>query len=63
MSINIVPLIYDGFEVKIKMSDGNNLKLHQSDLPDKLRLDLEKKCIEVFEVHYDEMIIKHKGEA
>lgn len=63
MSKDMTPLIFDGFEVKIKTSDGNDLKLHPSDLPDKLRLDLEKKCIEVFEDHYDEMMIKHKGEA
>ena len=63
MSHDMTPLLFDGFEVKIKMTDGNQLKIHPTDLPDKLRLELDKKCREFFEDHYDEMISKYKGGA
>ena len=56
----MTPLLFDSL-VKIKMTDGNELKIHPTDLPDKLRQELDKKCRQFFEDHYDEMIAKYKG--
>ena len=63
MSKNMVPLIFDCFEVKIKMSDGNEITVHPSDLPDALRIPLDKKCREIFEDHYEEQITKYRSGA
>lgn len=60
MSKPMTPLLFDGFKVKIQMTDGEELTLYKEDMPYEIGHELENLCREKFEEHYQEMIIKHK---
>ena len=60
MSKPIVPLLFDGFKIKIQMTDGEELTLYREDMPYEIASEVENLCREKFEEHYEEIIIKHK---
>ena len=60
MSVDMTPLLFDGWEIKIQMTDGNELTLYKENLPDELARKVEDVCREHFDIHYDEMITKHR---
>ena len=60
MSVDMTPLLFDGWKIKIKMTDGNELTLYKENLPEELARKVEDVCREHFDIHYDEMITKHR---
>ena len=60
MSVDMTPLLFDGRKIKIQMTDGNELTLYKENLPDELARKVEDVCREHFDIHYDEMITKHR---
>ena len=60
MSVDMTPLLFDGGKIKIQMTDGNELTLYKENLPDELARKVEDVCREHFDIHYDEMITKHR---
>ena len=60
MSVDMTPLLFDGWTIKIKMTDGNELTLYKENLPEELARKVENVCREHFDIHYDEMITKHR---
>lgn len=60
MSVDMTPLLFDGWKIKIKMTDGNELTLYKENLPEELARKVENVCREHFDIHYDEMITKHR---
>lgn len=61
MNKPILPLLYDGFKIKIRMTDGEELTLYKEDMPYEIASEVENLCREKFEQHYEEIIIKNKG--
>ena len=60
MSVDMTPLLFDGWKIKIQMTDGIELTLYKENLPDELARKVEDVCREHFDIHYDEMITKHR---
>ena len=60
MSVDMTPLLFDGWKIKIQMTDGNELTLYKENLPDELARKVEDVCREHFEIHYETMITKHR---
>ena len=56
MSVDMTPLLFDGWKIKIQMTDGNELTLYKENLPEELARKVEDVCREHFDIHYDEMI-------
>ena len=60
MSVDITPVLFNIWKIKIQMTDGNELTLYKENLPDELARKVEDVCREHFDIHYDEMITKHR---
>lgn len=60
MSTDMTPLLFDGWKIKIKMTDGNELTLYKEHFPEELARKVEDVCRDHFDNHYDEMITKHR---
>ena len=60
MSKDMTPLLFDGWKIKILMTDGNELTLYKEHLSEELGRKLEDVCRDHFDNHYDEMITKHR---
>ena len=60
MSVDMTPLLFDFCKIKIQMTDGNELTLYKENLPDELARKVEDVCREHFDIHYDEMVTKHR---
>lgn len=60
MSVDMTPLLFDGWKVKIQMTDGNEITLYKENFPDALAKEVEEICREHFESHYETMIAKHR---
>ena len=44
MSKDMTPLLFDGWKIEIKMTDGNTLNLYKEHLPEELSRKVEDVC-------------------